>query len=427
MLKAVLSRYKYFDIKVLPGALLTVVSPTQRFVSTNSAIRRGIRKSRPKTYEANSRSEYGRERSTKFSDEHRISSVDRRHAPPRERRPNHQEGFDVEDMVEQSGRARADKKQKQRPNSFQRPRRQGDSLRPFGRGSARYTDSESSSHNSIRGSSSNKRSTYPEPSKYEEYAPQGHFKKPGHYDSRKSSPGRHELESFSSLEHIRGKEETPRNQLQARRGIGSPRAPSFTANVRKPLTRAERRLALYGRGDTAPGGLPRSEVEVEENGEILRSASRHLRMAAKRREPRHLSEPGLEDELEYASEKPPRRMRATESDLSSRNNGDSWRVKTHVPLSIPYTTPASEFLYGTSAVFAALTAMRRKMYKLYVYSGENREAGGKSDSIQVLAHNRQVEVIKVEGDWLRLMDKLSKGRPHNVCQLADFPWCLPLG
>jgi 21S rRNA (GM2251-2'-O)-methyltransferase len=150
-------------------------------------------------------------------------------------------------------------------------------------------------------------------------------------------------------------------------------------------------------------------------------------MAAKRREPQHLSEPGLEDELEYASEKPPRRMRATESDLSSRNNGDSWRVKTHVPLSIPYTTPASEFLYGTSAIFAALTAMRRKMYKLYVYSGENREAGGKSDSIQVLAHNRQVEVIKVEGDWLRVMDKLSKGRPHNVCQLAEFPSCLPLG
>jgi 21S rRNA (GM2251-2'-O)-methyltransferase len=144
-------------------------------------------------------------------------------------------------------------------------------------------------------------------------------------------------------------------------------------------------------------------------------------MAAKGREPRHLSEPGLEDELEYASEKPPRRMRATESDLSSGNNGDSRRGKTHVPLSIPYTTPASEFLYGTSAIFAALTAMRRKMYKLYVYSGENREAGGKSDSIQVLAHNRQVEVIKVDGDWLRVMDKLSKGRPHNVCQLANSP------
>ena len=84
------------------------------------------------------------------------------------------------------------------------------------------------------------------------------------------------------------------------------------------------------------------------------------------------------------------------------------------PLSIPYTTPASEFLYGTSVVIAALLSSRRKLYKLYIYDGENREARDQDIRIRRMAVERGVVAQKVAGDWLRLMDKMSTGRPHNV-------------
>ena len=91
------------------------------------------------------------------------------------------------------------------------------------------------------------------------------------------------------------------------------------------------------------------------------------------------------------------------------------------PLSIPYTTPASEFLYGTSVVIAAMLSSRRKLYKLYIYDGENREARDQDLKIRKMAVERGIVAEKVAGDWLRLMDKMSTGRPHNVrlCIIED--------
>ena len=92
------------------------------------------------------------------------------------------------------------------------------------------------------------------------------------------------------------------------------------------------------------------------------------------------------------------------------------------PLSIPYTTPASEFLYGTSVVLAALKTRRRKMYKLYAIEGGDQ--GGKMAhepttsklaSVQASAVAAGVPIEAVKSGWLRLMDKMSNGRPHNVC------------
>ena len=85
-----------------------------------------------------------------------------------------------------------------------------------------------------------------------------------------------------------------------------------------------------------------------------------------------------------------------------------------VPLNIPYTTPASEFLYGTSVVTSALLASRRKLYRLYIYDGDNREVRDQDKRIQKLAMERNVVVERVHGSWLRLMDRTSTGRPHNV-------------
>lgn len=96
-------------------------------------------------------------------------------------------------------------------------------------------------------------------------------------------------------------------------------------------------------------------------------------------------------------------------------------------LSLPYTTPASEFLYGTSVVSSALKSKRRKLYKLYAHEG-SAHYGGLASSQEVtdrLANARKlalaagVEVVSVKTDSLPLMDKMSDGRPHNVrCELV---------
>ena len=91
------------------------------------------------------------------------------------------------------------------------------------------------------------------------------------------------------------------------------------------------------------------------------------------------------------------------------------------PASIPYTTPASKFLYGTSVVLAALKSSRRKLYKAYVYCGEDREATSQNTAVRKLALSRGVQVVNVEGPlWARFLDKMSAGRPHNVCSQPNY-------
>jgi len=101
-------------------------------------------------------------------------------------------------------------------------------------------------------------------------------------------------------------------------------------------------------------------------------------------------------------------------------------VDNRIPLSIPYTTPASEFLYGTSVVEAAMHSKRhprRKLYKLYIFTGENRDSENatRDANIARLARRNGVEVVHVGNDWLRLMDKMSAGRPHNGYILEASP------
>lgn len=118
-------------------------------------------------------------------------------------------------------------------------------------------------------------------------------------------------------------------------------------------------------------------------------------------------------------------------DHSNRRSRDQTRDSglvrlrdSRLPLSIPYTTPASEFLYGTSVVEAALRSQRvprRKLYKLYIYTGENRDHVDRDVGIERLAMKKQVEIVRVGNEWLRLMDKMSAGRPHNGYILEASP------
>ncbi|KAE8349866.1 Alpha/beta knot methyltransferase [Aspergillus coremiiformis] len=99
------------------------------------------------------------------------------------------------------------------------------------------------------------------------------------------------------------------------------------------------------------------------------------------------------------------------------------RVKENVlvPHSIPYTTPASEFIYGTSAVEAAIRCSRRRLYKLYVYQAADEELSPAKITLRKLALSRNIKVKMAFAGWDRLLDKMSAGRPHNGCVLEASP------
>ncbi|KAL3464084.1 Alpha/beta knot methyltransferase [Aspergillus heterothallicus] len=99
------------------------------------------------------------------------------------------------------------------------------------------------------------------------------------------------------------------------------------------------------------------------------------------------------------------------------------RVREHVkvPDTIPYTTPASEFIYGTAAVEAALRCSRRQLYKLYIYQAADEELSNVKVTLRKLAFMKNVKVKMAFAEWDRLLDKMSAGRPHNGCVLEASP------
>lgn len=94
-----------------------------------------------------------------------------------------------------------------------------------------------------------------------------------------------------------------------------------------------------------------------------------------------------------------------------------------VPASIPYTTPASEFLYGASTILSALKTKRRKPYKLYLYASPDRtpETESRMETVRKHAILRGVPVKIVSAQWNILMDKMAGGRPHNGIILEASP------
>lgn len=92
-----------------------------------------------------------------------------------------------------------------------------------------------------------------------------------------------------------------------------------------------------------------------------------------------------------------------------------------MPMTIKYTTAASQFLYGKSVVKAALEQGRRKLYQLYIYGGENRRDSKDNDVMTRLAERQRVPVKIVPNDEQRIMDKMSMGRPHNGFVLEASP------
>ena len=95
------------------------------------------------------------------------------------------------------------------------------------------------------------------------------------------------------------------------------------------------------------------------------------------------------------------------------------------PTATPYTAAASEFLYGTFAVLAALRAKRRVLHKLYVWCGEDGNLADDNDEAvtRVVREARQagVPLLRVAGNWDKMLNRMADRRPHNGLVLEAGP------
>ncbi|KAK0384961.1 hypothetical protein NLU13_7439 [Sarocladium strictum] len=177
----------------------------------------------------------------------------------------------------------------------------------------------------------------------------------------------------------------------------------------------------------------RSRVHERRDRDVQRTSSGNARREpfAERRSPRDADRP-RRDELDRPRRHDRDNPRREESDRPRR--GPAWdpnasdvdkaRKGGFMPMTIKYTTAASQFLYGRSVVKAALSQARRKLFNLYIYGNDARIDKKDDDAIRRLAHSHKVPITVVPEGEQRLMDKMSSGRPHNGYVLETSP--LPL-
>lgn len=91
------------------------------------------------------------------------------------------------------------------------------------------------------------------------------------------------------------------------------------------------------------------------------------------------------------------------------------------PVSIPYTTASSQFLYGTNTVLAALRAGRRKLYALHTVPLQAKSQSGPGEEIMRLAKQNHITIHA--GQSTRLLNAMSDDRPHNnfVLEASALP------
>ncbi|KAK4991061.1 hypothetical protein LTR66_006643 [Elasticomyces elasticus] len=227
-------------------------------------------------------------------------------------------------------------------------------------------------------------------------AKQNRKDKPPSYNSQEASKD-HER-SFGRRERTfdaESAQKTPRFVTESTKATYKSRQPDGERASKivpeKPLNRAERRALLFAK--------PKSERKVPPKDEVARDGGRDPDPALQR------LTFGGEDSSEHARE----------------------RQRDRYPISVPYTTAASVFLYGASPVLAALKSRSRKLYTLFIHRRSAAGAQDRGNDIHRLALGvpPPFKIRNVEQDFLRVMDKMSAGRPHNGVVLEASPLPLP--
>ncbi|TKA30638.1 hypothetical protein B0A50_02358 [Salinomyces thailandicus] len=155
----------------------------------------------------------------------------------------------------------------------------------------------------------------------------------------------------------------------------------------------------------------RPVAATSERDAVTSILARDLQRAALGSEfnPEKLADPS--DSLQDVDEPDHIRQRGGKKDYD-RNGG--------IPLSVPYTTAASQFLYGTNVVWAALRARKRKLHHLYI----SRGAQGRASSNRRILNLALASHIPVDRNpHIKLLDKMSGDRPHNgvVLETSALP------
>lgn len=104
-----------------------------------------------------------------------------------------------------------------------------------------------------------------------------------------------------------------------------------------------------------------------------------------------------------------------------RSKADNYRD--NMPISVPHTTAASTFMYGSNAVLACLSAKKRKCYHLYISGPATKGDRDKKnlDQIEQLANAAQIPTTTNAS--ITLLDRMSNRRPHNgvVLETSHVP------
>ncbi|KAJ4306149.1 hypothetical protein N0V88_000945 [Collariella sp. IMI 366227] len=198
-----------------------------------------------------------------------------------------------------------------------------------------------------------------------------------------------------------GKLDEELKELQAKRGAESDSP--FERTGDRPDLRPGRRVFGAKRSDNADNDL---DIVAELSGPQRDSFSR--------------DKPERDNSIGFSRDRPqrdsfngdrPKRDAYDRDELLGFRTAD--RRPPRDPISITYTTAASQFLYGKAVVEAALRSPRRQLYKLYIYGGANRQNASDDALIKTLAKRKNVPVTIVGEDGLRMLDKMSQTRPHN--------------
>lgn len=164
--------------------------------------------------------------------------------------------------------------------------------------------------------------------------------------------------------------------------------------------------------DTESIRAPFDEEEFIRSGNFRALPSEHQRPSLSQYNPQRSPE---------LPERPKKPSRTTRTHRPTNTTPERIKEHTKVPDSVPYTTPASEFIYGTNAVEAALRCSRRQLYKLYIYQSANEELSPAKISLRKLALTKSIPTKVAFAEWDRLLDKMSAGRPHNGCVIEASP------
>ncbi|KAF7508418.1 hypothetical protein GJ744_009271 [Endocarpon pusillum] len=205
-----------------------------------------------------------------------------------------------------------------------------------------------------------------------------------------------------NLNKVNGEDAEDRS-LSKRPFIGEQSRPSFSRRSNAPQDSS----GMSDRNHDQPSYPKKASTGISD----LKSS---LREALERHAPKHLSGQPL--------------SRNAERYVSEHAGQESMSANRHVtvPLSIPRSSAASEFLYGTSAVKAALQSGTRKLFKLYIQQEANgtEQREGDNEVLQ-LARKRGLVVKRLgaHADDSRLLSKMAQGRPHNgyVLEASRLP------